>query len=96
MTREEARKYLFSSGFSEEQATAIEKAFISDAISKIEDEIDDATEDLDGYDPSALGDAFSIIDRIFTKYKQEVKNDKRRKLALVKPRDTNLGKRMSE
>lgn len=71
MTGEEARKYLFSSGFSEEQATAIEKAFISDTISKIEDEIDDATEDLDGYDPSALGDAFSIIDRIFTKYKQE-------------------------
>ena len=59
MTREEARKYLFSSGFSEEQATAIEKAFISDTISKIEDEIDDATEDLDGYDPSALGDVFN-------------------------------------
>lgn len=69
MTREEGHNYLLSSGFSEEQATAIEKAFISDAISKIEDEIDDATCDLDGYDPSALGDAFSTIEGILVKYK---------------------------
>ena len=38
MTREEARNYLFSSGFSEEQVAAIEKAFISDAIKQSNDE----------------------------------------------------------